>query len=187
MVPRLRLERSKEMSERCEPPPEWRDVTGYEGRYQVSNTGALRRTGGGKGSVASRLLNPSLTDAGYLRVVLSSGNRQKAAKVHRLVAAAFIGPAPPGAYVLHGDGNRTNNHISNLRYGSAKDNQADAVKHGTYRDLRGSQIGTAKLNENAVRSIRSDRSKHSGQLAKIYAVDPSTIRRVRNGKDWRHV
>ncbi len=171
---------------RCEP-PEWRDVPGYEGCYRVSSTGAIMRVGGGKGSVSERLLHPSLTEAGYLRVVLSAGNRKKAAKVHRLVAAAFIGPAPVGAYVLHTDGSRTNNCVSNLRYGTARDNQADAVRHGTYRDLRGSQIGTAKLTEDAVRKIKAEATRTAVEIAASYGLDVTTVRRARAGRSWAHV
>lgn len=53
--------------------------------------------------------------------------------VHRLVLEAF-GGAPPfdNAVCRHKDGNRDNNHISNLEWGTAKENVYDQIRHGTF-------------------------------------------------------
>lgn len=53
--------------------------------------------------------------------------------VHRIVALTFIG-VPPFAKseVCHNDGNRRNNHYSNLRWGTRKENVADSIRHGTF-------------------------------------------------------
>src|SRR5690606_38480338 len=51
---------------------------------------------------------------------------------HVLVAEAFIGPRPEGAECLHGDGDHTNNMVSNLRWGTKSENQLDSVRHGTH-------------------------------------------------------
>lgn len=83
---------------------QWRNVPRYEGRYQVSSFGAVRRVGG-------KMLKPSYY-RGYARVSL--GNKQRT--VHRIVAEAFIGPLLPGIKVNHKDGNKGNNRIENLEY-----------------------------------------------------------------------
>lgn len=57
-------------------------------------------------------------------------------RVHQLVAAAFIGPAPHGTEVRHKDGHRGNNVPSNLEHGSSSDNTLDAVRHGTHNMAR---------------------------------------------------
>tara|TARA_B100000408_G_scaffold100189_1_gene77469 strand:- start:592 stop:819 length:228 start_codon:yes stop_codon:yes gene_type:complete len=60
-------------------------------------------------------------------------NKQYARKIHRLVCAAFNGPAPAGAtLVRHLDGVVTNNVPSNLAWGTTSDNLLDAVRHGTH-------------------------------------------------------
>lgn len=114
----------------------WLPVVGFEGYYEVSNYGDVRSidrqvTDGRwfKGKI--RKPYPS-TSAGHLMVSLYRGSEEHKWMVHRLVAFAFIGHPPEGKpYALHGDGNQLNNHVSNLRWGSQKENMADAMKHGT--------------------------------------------------------
>jgi len=103
---------------------DWRDVVGFEGKYQVSNTGRVKSFARGN----ARVLKPGLTSVGYPSVVLGRGNTNL---VHSLVAEAFIGPRPAGHEVLHGDGTRDNNVLSNLRYGTRAENLADSKAHGT--------------------------------------------------------
>jgi hypothetical protein len=63
--------------------------------------------------------------AGYLRVTLSRGRRQKTVPVHVLVATAFLGPCPPGMERLHGPGGQGGNSAANLRYGTHAENERD--------------------------------------------------------------
>jgi hypothetical protein len=130
----------------------WRWVPGYEGIYEVSNMGRVRsvdrllyhynwrakekRAHKAKG----RMLRPGKASHGYFTVALGRGNSRT---IHSLVAEAFIGPKPEGCEVLHADGSRDNNHISNLRYGTRSENNLDAVKHGT-RDLEKLRAAAAK-------------------------------------------
>ncbi len=67
------------------------------------------------------------TKTGYLTVKLNG----KTYNVHKLVAEAFIGPRPEGLQVRHLDGNPRNNNVTNLVYGTSKENHADMVTHGT--------------------------------------------------------
>ena len=68
---------------------------------------------------------------------------------------AYVGPKPKGMETRHLNGNRQDNRLSNLSYGSHSDNQQDAVRHGTQAGLhtRGERHGQAKLNEGQVRVI----------------------------------
>lgn len=101
----------------------WRPVVGFEGRYDVSNRGRVYSW------VTERVLRPGIASNGYPTVALGRG---KTKTVHSLVAAAFIGPCPPGMEVRHRDGNRRNPRATNLEYGTRADNIRDAVKHGTW-------------------------------------------------------
>ena len=122
----------------------WRDVVGYEGYYEVSSTGAVRRVArhvlhgpsGGTSFLPTRLLSPTLQRTGYLQVALHRDGIRTDRKVHHLVAEAFIGPRPPGAWVLHGDDNKLNNAVENLRYGTPSENVADAISNGKHRASR---------------------------------------------------
>jgi hypothetical protein len=67
---------------------------------------------------------------GYAYVDLRSGVRRNA-RVNVLMLETFIGPAPPGMECRHKDGNRLNNRLDNLCYGTRSDNMMDASRHGT--------------------------------------------------------
>jgi hypothetical protein len=101
----------------------WKDVVGYEGRYEVSSLGRLRgpRTTT-KGIPGSR---------GYYQVFLrEKGARAgKTKNIHVLVAEAFLGPRPDGMHVCHADGDKSNNTLENLRYDTPKNNWEDFRKN----------------------------------------------------------
>lgn len=91
----------------------WKDIEGYEGKYQVSNYGNVKslnyyRTG------KERLLKPILKPTGYLCVGLCKP--LKMYLIHRLVAKAFIHNPDNLPQVNHKDENQTNNHVDNLEW-----------------------------------------------------------------------
>jgi len=115
-----------------QPSEEWRAVVGYEGVYEVSNCGNVRRIASAKGTRSGRMLKPHLHTTGRMHVSLSRDGRPVVRKVHRLVALAFLGEPAPGQIVCHYDGDPTNNDVSNLRWDTQVGNHADSVRHGTY-------------------------------------------------------
>ena len=68
---------------------EWKDIIGYEGRYQVSDLGNVKSLNYSRKGVA-QLLRPILKSTGYYVVTLNVNGRQKQFHVHRLVADAFV-------------------------------------------------------------------------------------------------
>lgn len=107
---------------------EWKPVTGYEGRYEVSTEGSVRSL------LSRKILRTSSNKRGHLRVKLYAGGHGsgRTLLVHRLVMLAFAGPQPEGHEVCHRDGNPTRNMCSNLRWGTKRDNTLDSVTHGTH-------------------------------------------------------
>lgn len=109
-------------------PEEWKDVEGYEGRYQVSNKGRIRSVdrwsvvNGGKFLRKGRVFSLHPDRYGYITVALNKkeGGSAKHFRVHRLVAKAFIGDS--NMDVDHIDGNRSNNAVTNLRYVTPREN-----------------------------------------------------------------
>ncbi len=99
---------------------EWRDVLGFEGSYQVSSTGLVRSVKRGRKNLA-----PSHSKSGYLQVNLYRDGQPQHFYVHRLVAAAFLGPIPWWAVVNHKDGNKRNNRADNLEFMTLEQN----IKH----------------------------------------------------------
>jgi hypothetical protein len=83
----------------------------------------------------------------------------------------------------HNDGNPNNNHLSNLRWDTSKNNHADKVRHGTTN--RGERCGTAKLTQSQVDEIRQD-NRLQRLIAADYGVHQNTISRIKNGKRWTH-
>lgn len=68
---------------------------------------------------------------GYKRIRLFQNGKRKSFKVHALVASKFLEPRPTLQHeIRHLDGNRLNNHYSNLAWGTRKENADDREKHG---------------------------------------------------------
>jgi hypothetical protein len=118
---------------------EWKDIPGYEGKYQASTLGRIRSldrrvrlVAHGKETtrlMRGRVLRPGKYDSiGHVSVVL--GHKAIGSPVHYLIALTFIGPRPKGMDVCHNDGDPTNNAVSNLRYDTRTENNRDIYRQG---------------------------------------------------------
>lgn len=99
---------------------EWRDIKGYEGRYQVSNLGnfvSITKRSGRKD------LSGSYDKKGYLKITLYKSGDRKTFAAHRLVAAAFIANPNNKPQINHINGNRSQNSIDNLEWCTNAENQ----------------------------------------------------------------
>lgn len=107
---------------------EWRPIVGYEGLYEVSNTGkvkALERlvmNNGGLQHKHERILKPNFNKNNRGTVVLCKNGYTYATTVHRLVAQAFIPNPENKPCIDHIDTNIRNNHVNNLRWCTQKEN-----------------------------------------------------------------
>ena len=118
----------------------WKDVPGYEGRYQVSNMGRVKSLERKVRSVnwythkefwrtvRERILRPGPVQSGHLYVVLGHG--EAGVPVHQLVMRAFVGDPPQGMEVRHLNGDPTDNRLDNLKYGSRTENILDVFYQG---------------------------------------------------------
>jgi hypothetical protein len=175
---------------------EWRAVVGFEGLYEVSNLGRVRsldctieqrnRYGVIRYCKPGRFLRAEINRDGHLQVTLCAKGRAKHARIHVLVAEAFIGARPQGLEVCHCDGVHTNNVPGNLRYDTRAANSQDAVTHGA--QVRGERVGLARLSESDVQAIRRLRgTKTLREIAKDFSVALPTVHHVLSGRTWRHV
>lgn len=115
---------------------EWRAIPGWEGCYEVSDDGQVRsldrrvRSRSGTRLVRGQALKPIYRN-GYPDFMLWREGRGRIISAHRLVMLAFVGPPPDGHECLHGDNDRGNPGLDNLRYGTSSENQRDKRRHGT--------------------------------------------------------
>lgn len=182
------------MQQRSEPLEQWRSIEGWPG-YEVSDHGRVRswkqRTKGRLWlpdySQPARILRPDVRN-GYASVVLSEkGKPVMRASVHRLVVEAFEGPSPDGWHGAHGNGDKSDNRLVNLRWASPAENNADKRAHGTYQS--GEKIGAARLTSVQVLEIRARRA--SGEtvraVADRFGVCRNTVTNITRGHSWRAV
>jgi DNA-binding NarL/FixJ family response regulator len=89
--------------------------------------------------------------------------------------------------ICHNDGVKTNNHLSNLRVDSRRNNHADKHRHGTMTN--GERNGLAKLTTEDVKEIRKRREQ--GEPFKSIAADsnvrPETVRNAARRITWKHI
>lgn len=171
---------------------QWLDIEGWPG-YEVSDfgrvrswkqRGKIRRTWVIDRAVPPRILRHDIRN-GYPSVLLVSTENGRAWKsVHRLVLGAFIGQMPSTVHAAHGDGDKTNNRLTNLRWASPAENNADKANHGTRQN--GEKAGTAKLTWEAVAEIRSRRASGEGlvAVARRFGVCVNTITSITSFKTW---
>lgn len=159
---------------------EWRNIPGTD--YSVSSLGrvaSLKRGG-------FKVLKQTRTTEGYTVVSIRSRN-PRSARVHILIAAAFLPPRPTAGHeVNHKDGDKTNNRQDNLEWMTHSENVLHTIRlFGRKRR----DAGNLKLTEDAVRSIRSRCSAGArrADVAAEHGISPSNVTMVTRRHTWRHV
>lgn len=160
---------------------QWRPVVGCEEHYLVSSLGRVWS------HRSDKLMKLRLSDRGYMSVPLTvSRGQYKHARVHRLVAEAFIGPRPDGAEVNHIDFDRANNKAANLEYVTRLQNVRYSDSNGRRTSI-GERHFRAKLSVGKVQELW--RLKREGvamqAIAKRLGVHPTTVQQVVYGVTWR--
>jgi len=157
--------------------------------YGITQSGRIRRLDTG------RWLKPCHSKRGrYLHVALWENGHGRLRPVHQLVALTFHGSRPsPKHDAAHYDGDKENNHYTNIRWATRSENERDKVRHG--RSNRGERNGSAKLTDDAVRKIllgvpnlpRSSGGKRIKKgtlqaLAREYGVSANMVWQIINGR-----
>lgn len=179
---------------------EWREIPGFPA-YEISSLGNVKRV---KPDAANRMLAVDLVQSkgnhGYRVVSLHNKGKQSVKTVHRIVCEVFHGP-PPSKYhhASHYDGDKDNNSASNLRWLTPHENNMEKHRHGTMMVgdnhtaridgsylPRGENHRMAKLNDEIVRSIRSD-NRLQREISEELGVSQTLIHQVKSRKIWKHV
>lgn len=114
---------------------QWKAVPDYEGIYEVSDQGRVRslnRLDNLGRKWRGRPMKRIRRDDGYVSATLWKHGVQASHLVHRLVLTTFVGPCPDGHESRHLDGDKANNHLTNLQWGTPSQNNYDLVAHGTH-------------------------------------------------------
>lgn len=168
---------------------EWRAPPGFEGLYEVSDHGRVRRLVS-RGSHKAGIQKLTLRSDGYLYTSLMKDGHHRMWLVHRLVLTTFVGPRPSSIHGGHINAIKSDNRLSNLHWCTPKENAADMVPLGLV--CVGERNSMAKINADIVRAIRAEyrpRSRASGlyPLAKKYGISFQHVSEIVNRKCWTHV
>lgn len=178
-----------------QPPAEvmWVPVRGYEGVYEVSNDGRLRRMRGfwcRTTRVVCLDVN-KVNQSVRVKLFRDGIRKPQRALIHRLVYEHFGGPIPAGLTINHKDGDREHNWIDNLEVATMSEQMIHAYATGLQVPTRGEARGrSAKLTEAQVFSIRERYQPYrvtSRQLAAEFNVTASCILSVVHRQRWAHI
>ena len=163
----------------------WKYVVGYEGIYEVSDQGRVRRIASG------RILKPGLDTHGYMQVVLCfHGDETKRLMAH-LVADAFLpSKSPTDQVVRHLNDDPSDNRACNLARGTYSDNMTDSMRNNRFCVPKGVSHWKAKLTEDDVREIRrlyaTGNFSHR-EIAVRFGVHTETVGHIVRRQRWNHV
>lgn len=174
----------------------WKLIPGAKnGAYKISETGKVwsstrkvprfnRWKGWDTFLVHSKILKPSKIGC-YLEVAIVGLGR---IYLHKLVALAFIPNIQNKPCCNHKDGNKLNNHFSNLEWVTPKENVQHAVATGLMNN-KGSRHGLSKLTEEDIPKIRALLKQNIPQakIAKMFNVGQTTISHINLDRRWKHV
>ena len=169
---------------------EWQEIPGHEG-YEVSDHGRVRsywrsRKGGGRYRQDTPHLLTLVPDGSASRWKVHLGGQAQNKAVHTLVLLTFVGPPQPGQECRHLNGNKLDNRLSNLAWGTKQENAQDGVQHGTWA---GERNGRAKVTEETVRQIRAMASSGTSyrEIGRRMNLPDLLVGRIVRRVTWAHV
>lgn len=120
----------------------WKTVKGWEGLYEISSYGRVRKLDyiiqdslGRKRKCKGYVTTGRIDSLGYPIIDLCKNGKQYRTRIHRLVAEAFLLNPQGYQYVNHKDLNKTNNRVDNLEWCTPKYNMVDAFDKGAFDKL----------------------------------------------------
>lgn len=155
----------------------WKPVVGYEGLYEVSSVGRVKRVMNVKRGNGG-ILKYDINENGYLRVGLYNNNKRRRYSVHRLVALAFV-PNPLGKpQINHIDNDPSNNCYKNLEWVTIMENVHHCIRQG-----RKVISPHSKLSEEDVKNILGS-SLPQVKLAEMFNMSKQQISRIKRRESW---
>lgn len=171
----------------------WKDVVGYEGRYEVSDIGNVKSKSYVKSNrcgtyiTQPRKIITHLCRKGYVTITLSKDKAKIYTRVHILVAKAFLGISLE-KQVNHKNGIKTDNRVENLEWVTASENVLHAYRTGL-KSNGGERHSQKVINSSIVLQMRElyDKGQTFKQIAEHFNVNYHTARMAAIGKTWKNV
>jgi hypothetical protein len=169
------------------PDEDWSPIEGYEGLYAISNLGKVKRLTSGTNTHAGKILTPIINKkTGYPYVKLCKNGKTRKAKLHLMVASAFLPPSPdPDFIVEHKSGIKTDARAENLEYISRSENTKRAIRMGLQKLCYASDNGNSKLSNEQIAQLKQDNETGNYTqklLAEKYGISRTYTNYVLNGK-----
>ena len=176
---------------------QWKEIKGNREIYEVSNFGNVRtkdREGARGRNIKGHVLAQHDNSNGYPRCDMNFDGKRKSYLVHRLVAKSFIPNPENKPDVNHKNGNIHDNSVENLEWCTKSENEKHAWKTGLKNDIatKGELHGMHKLSRKDVEYIREHHVRNggimkTGELARIFDVNPQTITEIVSERIWRSI
>lgn len=173
----------------------WRPIVGHEGLYSISDRGRVRseaktvvRRNGANYTRPQSIMRPGFGESLYRTVgLVNAAGLRTTNYVHTLVLEHFVSARPAGLEGCHGDGDRSNNAASNLRWDTRSGNHADKNVHGTA--TVGERHPMRKLDNKTVLAMRARRAEGASatRLSEEFNVSRMTAYRAATGRSWSHL
>ncbi len=163
---------------------QWKDVDD-KGFYQVSTNGRVRSWKNGRWGKRKtpKIIKLGYCRRGYDRVKIQDNETQVNCSVHRLVAQAFIPNPEKKPQVNHKDGNKKNNHISNLEWVTNQENMDHAHENNLFNYKKGQDSGVCSLTIKEAEKVRKMyfyTETTQKEIASIFNVSQKTISNIVN-------
>lgn len=158
----------------------WRGITGWE-NYYISNLGRIKSL---KWDKKGRIRKSSISNCGYLMIILRDKPRFKNVLIHRIVAQEFTPNPENKRCVNHINGDKNDNRASNLEWVTHKENVKHAVDNGL-NIFKGEDNPNAILKKREVLFIRNS-TLPSKVLAEMFKVSQPTISSVKTRYNWNY-
>lgn len=167
----------------------WRDILGYENKYQVSNYGNIKSLNF-LHTKKPKIMKVNYFRTGYAYVELHKNGISKKHSIHRLVAIAFIDKDKERPFTNHKNGIKSDNNVENLEWCNRSENQLHAFRNGLQETPRGSKNGTSYLTEKQIVEIRT-LYRNGGitqqKLAVMFKTSQMNISNIILRKRWKHI
>lgn len=168
----------------------WKDIKDYEGLYQASTYGRIKRFNKDKRFKSFKILKPLEFSAGHVKVTLWKNCIRNRQYIHRLILETFIGICPPGMECRHLDGNPKNNRLDNLLWGTRSENSKDSVKHGVcplskmkgFNHYLTKRAGLNDLKIRIIIKLIKDKYLTYKEIGEIFHISQATISNIKNRK-----